>query len=65
MDVKWVKIKAWHGVNASEHRPDVGRDFFIRTFCGRRPHAQSLLDTLPAEKSCESCLRIIARLSDG
>jgi hypothetical protein len=36
-----------------------------RTLCGRYPSiASEVSDTLPAGKSCESCLRIAVRLDD-
>lgn len=57
MDVQWVKIRAWHAVKSPSFSEG-------HTLCGRdceRP----FFDDLPAEKSCESCLRIVARLADA
>jgi hypothetical protein len=61
MDIQWVKIRAWHAVRPDRSIPD-----WNLTYCGRAvgnldPH----LDRLPGEKSCESCLRIIARKVDA
>jgi hypothetical protein len=59
MDVKWVKIRAWHAAY-----PDVrGVNGHRLTRCGRIALGD-LVDDLPAEKSCESCLRIVARKAD-
>lgn len=52
--MRWARIVSWHAVG-----PDG-----TRTLCGRslnRTEAGNLRDELPAEKSCESCLRIVAR----
>ena len=55
MDVKWVKIDSWHAL-ASE----------VETKCGRAVlvDENETRDALPAGKSCESCLRIVARETD-
>lgn len=55
MDIKWVLIRSWHAIAA---RSD-------KTLCGRQFIAGAVSDTLPATKSCESCLRIVARLQDA
>lgn len=60
-DRQFVKIVSWHTVRLFSDR--VGRTW---TVCGRRtlPGA-TIVDTLPAEKSCETCLRITTRQDDG
>lgn len=51
----WVRIRSWHA--------SVGGG---RTLCGRTvPADAEYLDTLPAAKSCETCLRGVARREDG
>ena len=68
MDVKWVKIRSWHAVRSTISRVpnDVVREglFASTTLCGRIA-GPGVVDDLPAERSCESCLRIIARKSDA
>jgi len=60
MDVKWAQIRpglSWHALNP---------DRFGVTYCGRIEFRARFLDKLPGgEKSCESCLRIIARKADA
>lgn len=62
MDVQWAKIVSWHGV-----RPIGPRSFLLvqeraATFCGRVIDVKGIVDDLPGtEKTCESCLKIIAR----
>jgi hypothetical protein len=57
MDIRWVKIESWHAA-----RP---RDYTETAYCGRSLEGQTeFSDELPAGKSCESCLRITARLID-
>lgn len=53
----WVKIVSWHGLkpddpNATLCGEEVGEDNEVR-------------DALPAEKSCELCLRILGRRSNN
>ena len=62
MDVKWVKIRSWHAVKPDYHDSRWPSDALA--FCGRHLIG-SAVDALPAERSCESCLRIIARKADG
>jgi hypothetical protein len=58
VDIQWVKIRAWHALRS--------RDGIPHTYCGRWPQgAIQRSDDLPAERSCESCLRIIARKADA
>jgi hypothetical protein len=65
IDVTWVKIKSWHAVRLMSDR-----DGRTSTLCGRLlgdPTEQDVVEysmTLPAEKSCEVCLRIVARRVD-
>lgn len=59
MSVMWVKIRSWHAVRLT-------RSIEPRTVCGRTaPQSAPVSDVLPGEKSCESCLRIIARRVDA
>jgi hypothetical protein len=58
MDVRWVLVKSWHAI-----RRDRRSGGWI-TYCGRRVDSGETRDTLPAAKSCESCLRIIGRSAD-
>ena len=57
--MKWFKIRSWH---AYELTSRIGTP---KAYCGKwgLPNAQ-LVEDLPAGKSCESCLRIVARLKD-
>jgi hypothetical protein len=55
--MKWVKIKSWHAV-----KDEVGI-FGAHTFCGRYADGPQAED-LPSEKSCETCLRLVARQQD-
>lgn len=57
MDLRWVQIRAWHAVKG-ERVMNV-----YRTYCGRYVAGETV-DDLPSERSCESCLRIVARLND-
>lgn len=50
----WVRIRSWHAY--------VGGG---RTLCGRTIWDGETSDTLPAEKSCETCLRLVARRVDA
>jgi hypothetical protein len=53
----YAKIRSWHVVKTSE--PPVTR-------CGRPFDSDSeTITQLPDEKSCESCLRSVAREVDG
>ena len=54
----WVLIRSWHGV---AEQLDTNR---YKTLCGRKAYGQPV-DDLPAAKSCETCLRIVARKADG
>ena len=55
----WVKIKSWHAVRLT-------RSIEPRTYCGRSASRDAeISNDLPSEKSCESCLRILARKVDG
>lgn len=58
MDVEWVKITSWHALRPYDH-------FGPTTFCGRdAADADEVKMTLPGGKSCETCLRIVARRQD-
>jgi hypothetical protein len=57
--MKWVKIKSWHAVKS------YSRAAWVETHCGRwASHSPEVVEELPAEKSCETCLRIVARIQD-
>lgn len=56
--MKWVKIRSWHAVRNPSRSPNR-----YVTFCGLVGDGPPVED-LPAEKSCESCLRITARQAD-
>lgn len=59
MSIEWVRIRSWHALRVS-------RLIVPRTLCGRQTQADDARsDTLPSGKSCESCLRIVARLADA
>jgi len=58
MDIQWVKIRSWHAIRPHDH-------FGPSTYCGRTPKDNAeVVDELPTAKSCETCLRIVARLQD-
>ena len=57
--MNWVKIRSWHGVRTTF------RSGKAVTLCGRLvPADAEITPTLPGERSCESCLRIVARRAD-
>ena len=59
MDTQYVKIRSWHVI-----RPGTVPAPF--TLCGLAAAASAeTTTTLPAEKSCENCLRILARRTDS
>jgi hypothetical protein len=55
--MQWVKIRSWHAVK-------LVRTSQADTLCGRISSGE-VRDELPAERSCETCLRIVARRADG
>ena len=53
MEIKWVKLESWHVLAVD------------KTLCGFAiDDADEVRDELGAEKSCENCLRIMARKKD-
>lgn len=58
MNTTWVRIRSWHAL--------VQTPGGVRwTRCGRSPSpVDELSDELPAGKSCETCLRLVARDND-
>jgi hypothetical protein len=57
--MQWVKIRSWHAVKFDT------RGSLHATYCGRFAAREAeLLEDLPNEKSCESCLRIVAKQAD-
>ena len=60
MDIKWVLIPggSWHAIRGDS----MGHHL---TMCGRVVNELGeTSETLPDEKSCENCLRIVARADD-
>jgi len=57
MNVQWVRLKSWHALVPYDHHGPA-------TFCGRDAEGLEVRDELPAEKSCESCARILLRRLD-
>lgn len=58
-DQQWVRIRSWHAIRLISDR--FGRTW---TRCGRHTESTEVSDTLPAGRSCETCLRVIARAED-
>ena len=59
MGIVWVKIVSWHAIRLT-------RSIAPRTLCGRQAAGDAeTSDALPGAKSCETCLRIVARKADG
>lgn len=59
MNILWVQIRSAHAID-----DNVGTH--TRTLCGRVPSRDAVVyDTLPGGRSCESCLRIVARKADN
>ena len=57
MSIVWVRIRSWHALRTFE--------LAAPTLCGRRAGPQADVSSeLPAGKSCETCLRIVARKAD-
>lgn len=57
--MEWVRIVSWHAVLTPTRVPET-----YRTRCGRTVRNAETSDDLPAGKSCETCLRIVARQAD-
>lgn len=57
MDTRWVKVESWHAIEE-----EIAGEAL--TLCGLRVGMETARDTLPAEKSCETCLRILTRRND-
>ena len=58
-DVRWFQIVSWHVVKLFSDR--VGRTYSL---CGRTKMNAEIFDNLGSAKSCETCLRILARQQD-
>jgi hypothetical protein len=53
---QWVKLKSWHALRGPKDH------FGPTTRCGRDAEGKEVVDDLPGtEKTCESCLRHVAR----
>ena len=62
MDIRWVKIDAWHIIEDT-WLPRGGANYLVKTKCGlERMWDGTFLDRLPGgkETSCENCLRSLA-----
>ncbi len=58
MDIQWVQLVSWHAARPKDHADTA--------YCGRSLSAfKAVSDELPTGKSCESCLRIVARIQDN
>ena len=57
MDIQWVKLRSFHALRPDAH-------FAATTYCGRDAEGREVVDKLPAAKSCEVCLRTVARITD-
>jgi hypothetical protein len=57
VDIIWVKIESWHAVREMTKQI---------TLCGLTigSGGHEVRTTLPSAKSCETCLRIVARKAD-
>lgn len=61
MNIMWIKVDSWHIKKASW---PWAASYMVQTVCGlQREWDGTEIDRLPggSEKSCESCLRILAR----
>lgn len=56
MDAKWIRIRSWHAIRTWTRVP--GRAI---TLCGLTAEGDSRLEFPADEKSCESCLRMLAK----
>ena len=63
IDIVWVRIRSWHILNFYD------RGGGANTLCGRRVGGMDeppvTIDVLGGGRSCESCLRIHARIVDA
>jgi len=53
--ILWARIRSWHALDTS---------FTGRTLCGRIT-TSAAIDPFPPGKSCETCLRIVAKKADA
>jgi hypothetical protein len=59
MNILYVRTRSWHVIRLT-------RSLETRTLCGRTAGAAAeTSDTMPAGKSCETCLRIVAGKADA
>jgi hypothetical protein len=58
-DIVWVRIRSMHAILTPTRVPDT-----YRTLCGRKATGDTWAK-LGDAKSCESCLRIVARRADA
>jgi hypothetical protein len=64
MDIRWVRIVSWHAVKGDSIFTTRGGMLAWGTHCGRTAFGEPV-DDLPSEKSCETCLRMVARRADA
>jgi hypothetical protein len=57
---EYVKVRSWHILRTYTRVPEMAV-----TLCGRLVRATETRAELPAERSCESCLRIATRRVDA
>jgi hypothetical protein len=61
VNATWVRIRSWHAVRSTRSIVDI-----TWTLCGRQIGGATVVDDLPMDaKSCESCLRILARNAEA
>lgn len=58
--MRWFKIRSWHALELWS------RGGLPKAYCGKWGTKDApTADDLPAEKSCETCLRVYARQQDA
>ena len=57
--MKWIKLRSWHRILTPTRMFDT-----YRTYCGRTIVGNPLPELPLDEKSCETCLRLVAREED-
>mgnify|MGYP000173494885 CR=1 FL=1 len=56
MNPEWVRIRSWHILVPTRALPFTGW-----TRCGRKVPTPEIRVDMPQGKSCETCLRLVAR----
>ena len=57
----WVRIRSWHAVKSYASALSAG---YTTTLCGRKTES-TVVATMQSGKSCEICLRAVAKSVDG